>query len=110
MSRTYHKYVKLYICKGDNRDFYRRRRRTRRSKINQEDRNIKANFGAEAIDDMWKGPCMPNEDQWMEPTDGHWVESRDSLKKMDRIWGLNLWYHEKYDRYLKPKTNRRNAK
>ena len=110
MSRTYRKYVKLYICNGDNRDFYRRRRRTRRSKINQEDRAIKANFGAEAIDDMWKGPCMPIEDQYMETTDGHWVESRDSLKRMTRICDLKPWYNEKYNRYLKPKTNRRSEK
>lgn len=106
MSRTYRKYVRLYICTGDNRDFYKRRRRKRRNKINQEDRNIKANFGAEAIDEMWKGPCMPTEDQWIEPTDGHWAESKASLKRMDRILGRNNWYHEKYDRYLKDKKKK----
>lgn len=110
MSRTYRKYVKLYICKGDNRDFYRRRRRERRSKINQEDRTIKANFGAEAIDDMWKGPCMPTEDQWMEPTDGHFAIDKEYIKWLDRNYGYHKEYHEMYDRYLKPKTNKRNKK
>ena len=110
MSRSYKNYVRFYTaCSSDtgNHDFYTQRRRTIRHKANQELRNLFAHYRAEDIDDYWKGPCMKTEDQWAEPTDGHWAYNKDDIKRLDREYNeYNEWYHKKTDKYLKPKNRK----
>ena len=116
MSRTYKKNIRCFCCCGDNRKFYENRRRQRRHRINHEIRNLLANYGPEGLDEMWKGPDMTREAQWIEPTDGHWAINKEYIKTMDREYNNDLHYdliyrdknywHRKYDRYLKPKNRR----
>ena len=118
MSRTYKKNIRCFCCYGDNRKFYEYRRRQRRHRINHEVRNLLANYGPEGLDDMWKGADMKTENQWSEPTDGHWGINKEYIKKMDREYNndkiylvthpynnRNYW-HNKYDRYFKPKNRK----
>jgi len=117
MSRTYKKNIRCFCCYGDNRKFYEARRRQRRHRINHEVRNLLSNYGPEGLDEMWKGPDMTIEAQWMEPTDGHWGIDKEYIKRMDReynkymypishIYNDRNYWHKKYDRYLKPKNRR----
>ena len=117
MSRTYKKNIRCFCCYGDNRKFYMMRRRQRRHKINHEIRNLLSNYGPEGLDEMWKGPDMTIEAQWMEPTDGHWSINKEYIKRMDReyneymypishIYNDRNYWHKKYDRYFKPKNRR----
>lgn len=103
MSRTYKKNIRCFCCYGDNRKFYELRRRQRRHRINHEVRDLLSKYGPEGLDEMWKGPDMTTEAQWMEPTDGHWAINKQYLKTTDRIHGYNEWTHEHYDRYFKSK-------
>lgn len=110
MSRSYKKFIRFYTaCSSDtgNHNFYMHRRRQIRRKINQEIRNICSHYGVEAIDDYWKGPCLKTEDQWLEPTDGHWAYNKNDIKRLDRENNIfNEWYHKKTDKYLKPKNRK----
>ena len=118
MSRTYKKNIRCFCCYGDNRKFYEARRRLRRHRINHEVRNLLSNYGPEGLDEMWKGPDMPKEAQWMEPTDGHWGINKEYIKRMDREYNNDSLYdvkhpfpaceywHRKFDRYLKPKIRK----
>lgn len=111
MSRTYRKNIKIGICTGDNRDYYAARRKKRRRRLNHELRNAVANYNPEELDEHLIGDIMPKEDQWDEPTDGHYGINKSTIKMMDRQWsGRNKFFdpdpydfHKKYDRYLKPK-------
>lgn len=119
MSRTYKKYIRCFCCHGDNREFYRIRRRQRRHRSNHEVHNLLVNYGPEGLDEMWKGPDMTREAQWMEPTDGHWAIDKETIKAMDREYNNDeeyianhsyfdkTYWHRKYDRYLKPKNGKR---
>ena len=116
MSRTYKKHIRCFCCCGDNRDFYKQRRRLRRHRMNHEVRHLLANYGPEGLDEMWKGPDMTVEAQWMEPTDGHWAIDKGYIKLMDHTYNNDLiyaqthpyrdrgYFHRKFDRYLKPKN------
>lgn len=106
MSRTYRKYIRCFTCYGDNREYYLLRRRQRRRRENHEIRTLLANYGSEGIDELWKGADMVFEDQWNEPTDGHWAINKQYLKTSDRIHGYNDWSHKHFDRYLKPKNRK----
>ena len=118
MSRTYKNYVRCFCCHGDNREFYKMRRRQRRHRSNHEVRNLLVNYGPEGLDEMWKGPDMTVEAQWMEPTDGHWAIDKEYIKRMDRVYNNDLMYtqshpyrdreyfHRKFDRYFKPKNRK----
>ena len=106
MSRTYRKNIRCFNCWGDNREFYQRRRRQRRHRENHEVRSLLANYGPEGLDERWKGADMVFEDQWIEPTDGHYTINKRYLKTTDRIHGYNDWLHERFDRYLKPKNRK----
>lgn len=115
MSRTYRKNIRCFCCYGDNRKFYEARRRKRRHRINHEVRNLLSNYGPEGLDEMWKGPDMTTEAQWMEPTDGHYSINKEYIKTMDREYYNDEiyikthsysdpdYFHRKFDRYFKPK-------
>ena len=111
MSRTYRKNIRIGICYGDNRSFYAARRKKRRRILRHNLRNALANYKNEDIDEHIEGDTMPKEDQWNEPTDGHYGINKSTLKIMDRQWkGRNkryipdtFYFHKKYDRYLKSK-------
>jgi len=118
MSRTYKKNIRCFCCYGDNRKFYELRRRQRRRRINHEVRNLLSNYGPEGLDELWKGPDMTTEAQWIEPTDGHWGIDKEYIKRMDREYNNDSLYdvkhpyrdreywHRKFDRYLKPKNRK----
>lgn len=109
MSRTYKKNIRCFCCYGDNRKFYENRRRQRRHRINHEIRNLLIKYGPEGIDEMWKGPDMTREAQWMEPTDGHWGIDKEYIKRMDREYtnsNYAEYFHRKFDRYFKPKNRK----
>ena len=115
MSRTYRKNIRCFCCYGDNRKFYEARRRQRRHRINHEVRNLLSNYGPEGLDEMWKGPDMTTEAQWIEPTDGHYSINKEYIKTMDREYYNDEiyiktrsysdpdYFHRKFDRYFKPK-------
>lgn len=111
MSRTYKKNIRCFICYGDNREFYYHRRRKRKNAHRMQLRSLVAHYDANEIDDVWKEPNLPVEDQWAEPTDGHWVINKTRIKKMENKYGyvvgnVMAYYHNKFDRYLKPKRGR----
>lgn len=109
MSRTYRKNIRCFCCYGDNREFYQIRRRQRRHRTNHEVRNLLANYGPEGLDERWKGADMTREDQWMEPTDGHWAENRESLKRGMRYFGrpgFEYAHMKQFDYYLKSKNRK----
>lgn len=69
MSRSTRKNYKLG---GEgNIPFYKKRRKLRRRRVNQEVRNLFANYQPEEIDEKIVGDVMPKEDQFGEPSDGH---------------------------------------
>ena len=118
MSRTYKKNIRCFCCYGDNRKFYELRRRQRRRRINHEVRNLLSNYGPEGLDELWKGPDMTREAQWMEPTDGHYGINKEYIKTMDREYyndevyltthpyNDKNYFHHKFDRYFKPKNRK----
>ena len=109
MSRTYKKNIRCFCCYGDNRKFYELRRRQRRHRINHEVRDLLSKYGPEGLDERWKGPDMTREAQWMEPTDGHWAENRESLKRGMRYFGkagFEYAHMKQFDYYLKPKNRK----
>lgn len=110
MSRSYKKHVRMFMCQGNNTPYYKLRRRSRRSRANRLLRSIIANYPAEEIDDRFIDDKLPKEDQWAEPTDGHWPANKRTIRKIEKLYGkddyLSKWYHKCCDKYLKPKHQR----
>jgi len=78
-----------------------------RRKANHEVKNLLAHYGPEGVDDFWKGPCMKTEDQWDEPTDGHYPINWELLKIEEKELSEDnslVRYHKKMcSRYIKSK-------
>jgi len=109
MSRTFKKNIRCFVCCGSNTEYYRARRRKVRRRCNHQLRTLMANRLPEDVDDLWTDPCLPKEDQWDEPTDGHWHENLDTLKMNIRIYGPKGLYYadmKQFKYYLKPRVSR----
>lgn len=103
MSKTYRKNVRANVACGDNRDFYKTRRRNNKHAIKHDLRNLVANYNSEDIDDMILTPKIIKKDTWREPTDGYNLINKDILKNKDKETGYDEYYHQKYDKILKNK-------
>ena len=103
MSKTYRKNVRANNAVGDNRDFYKIRRRNQKHASKQELRNLVANYDFEEIDNLVLEPKHIKKDTWREPTDGYTLLNQEIIKKEDRENGFNEYYHNKYDKVLKNK-------
>ncbi len=101
MSRSYRKHIRCTMCGGDNRLFYRLRRRKRRARLSQEMRAIKAHYHYDEIDDHIIGDIMPKDDQWAEPTDGHWGMSKRQYQRFKKEYPHLNYYDNQVQRYLK---------
>lgn len=109
MSRSYRKFIRCFTCCGDNRGFYKARRRRIRNLGRMQLRSLMAHYTPDAVGDLWTEPDWPAEDQWAEPTDGHWAETFDTLKNQIRIYGDKGRYYarmKQFRYYLKPKKPR----
>lgn len=103
MSRSYRKNIKCTMWGGDNRLFYKKRRRRRRARLSQEMRAIKAHYHPDEIDEHIIGDTMKKEDQWAEPTDGHWAMSKNQYRRYKKEYPNINYYDKQAQRYLKPK-------
>ena len=96
MSRSYKKNYKVgYCCKGNIR-YYKKRRKLRRHRLSHEMHNLFANYTAEIIDEKVVGDVMPKENQWGEPSDGHyglWQSEYKADKAFyDKLYGKKIGY------------------
>lgn len=103
MSKTYRKNVRANVACGDNRDFYKTRRRNNKHAIKHDLRNLVANYNSEDIDEMILEPKQVKKDTRREPTDGYNLINKDILKNKDKEDGYDEYYHHKYDKILKNK-------
>lgn len=102
MSKTYRKNVRANNACGDNREFYKNRRSKFKTTSKQDFRNLLANHDIDEVNDMILEPKQPKKDMRKEPTDGHYLLNKDTLKAYDRENGYNDYYH-KFDKVLKNK-------
>ena len=93
MSKSYSKVKKFGICTGDNRDFYRAKRRSIRAKEKQVIRDILAHKDISEFDDIYTSLNIPMKDDWSEPTDGSFVLT---AKDIDRDTVENGGYNGVY--------------
>jgi hypothetical protein len=84
MSKSYGKYKTLGYCTGSNTDFYRERRKHERQVNNQRIRNILAHYENDEFDDTYNEYKIPKENQWDEPTDGHYKMTAKELNKQKK--------------------------
>ena len=103
MSKTYRKNVRANVACGDNRDFYKTRRRNNKHSIKHDLRNLVANYNTEDIDEMILEPKQIKKDTFREPTDGYVLINQEILKNEDRENGYDEYFHNKYDKVLKNK-------
>ena len=73
MSKSYSKVKKFGICTGDNREFYRMKRRSIRAKEKQVIRDTLAHKDISEFDETYTSLNIPMKDDWTEPTDGSFV-------------------------------------
>lgn len=100
MSKSYSKYKMIGICYGNNTPFYRERRVHQRRVNKNRLRNAMAKYNNDEIDDEFIPYVIPKEDQWDEPTDGHYKGYPNELRK--RIGNYyNGIYLTKDGRYVK---------
>jgi len=99
MARTYRKHILCTICNGDNRDFYRCRRRKIKNLGRMQLRRLIANYDINEVSDLWEEPKFPMKDTWSEPTDGHWGMSKEDFKKYKRENPDRADYYEKEAKY-----------
>ena len=106
MSRTYRKNVKGFIAAGgNNTKFYKNRRRNIRHKNKNNFRYLIANKPIDEVNDLILNDVTPKEDQWAEPTDGHYTINKQIIKQMDKENNpLAEYYHKKCDNILKSKN------
>lgn len=103
MSRSYKKNIKCSMCGGDNRLFYRLRRRRRRARLRHEMRALTTKYNPDEIDEHVVGDTMKKDDQWAEPSDGHWGMNKDQYKQYKRENPGPNWRDKLAKYYLKPK-------
>lgn len=72
MSKSYGKYLTVGMCYGNNTPYYRERRKHQRRVNRNLLRKVLAHFDGEEIDENFTSYNIPKENQWDEPTDGHW--------------------------------------
>ena len=107
MSRSYRKNIVCKICYGDNREFYKYRRRKIKNLGRMQLRSLMAQYDPEYVSDMWKEPNFPMKDTWAEPTDGHYGMDRNRYHQYIRRHPLLGDYYEKdFNYYLKPKNRK----
>lgn len=99
MSKSYAKYKTIGICCGSNTGFYRDRRKHQRHVNKHRIRNTIANSGIEEFDEKYEEYYIPKNDDWEEPTDGHYKltakELRDMRKKNKKSYGLYVTKNNK---------------
>lgn len=104
MSRSYRKNIRLTCGCGSNTKYYRMRKKLRRHRLNHEVRNLIANHMLDEVDNRIVGNVMPKEDQWAEPTDGHWCVSKAEYnkdkKRYDKHFGSKIKCSLKKERIL----------
>jgi len=98
MSRTYHKFLSMGICVGNNHDYYKKRRQNASNKRRQQLRNMSANFDPEYIDENIYTEKAPKRDTWDEPTDGR-ILIRNKKEASE-------WYPDYAKRKLIPKLRK----
>lgn len=109
MSRTYHKYASIGLCTGNNRDYYKRRRKHFRRKFKNNLRYLLSNFNIKDVSDLVLNPKYPKRDTWDEPTDGRHLYNKDIIKDEIRrgFWNLD-WYKKICYKYLKFRLKKNN--
>ena len=101
MSKSYGKYKTIGMCYGNNTPYYKERRIHQRRVNRGRLRNVIANYHPEDIDDKFMPYEIPREDQWDEPTDGHWKEYPKELKRRLKWHGYNGIYLTKDGKRVK---------
>lgn len=109
MSRSYKKHILINTCYGDNRIYYKNRRRKIKNLGRMQLRNLVANFLPEDVEDLWIEPKDHMRDTWDEPTDGHFGMSLDMYKaRVKKIPGMffdnEYAYEKEVKQFLKKKT------
>lgn len=108
MSRTYRKNISLGIAGGDNREWYKLRRRNFRRKFNNNLRYLLSNFSIKELSDLVLNPKYPKRDTWTEPTDGRILYNKDIVKNKLRTGRCNIEYLENIcSKYLKFKLKKK---
>lgn len=82
MSKTYRKNIRQGIACGDNRLWYKLRRRWIKHSKRQALRNVIAHYPTSDADDYFVDPLFCKKDTWREPTDGYWLINKATLKRM----------------------------
>ena len=108
MSRTYRKNIRVGICCGDNRSYYKLRRRKRRVLGKQNLRELLSNKPLDEVEELILNVKMPKKDTWDEPTDGCIVYNKDNINKPSKGW-FNKEFRNKLSRLLKPKHKRKHS-
>lgn len=98
MSRTYRKYVRVGFGCGDNREFYKARRRSIRTKNSQHLQDLKQ-YSPEDMDELATFPKFPKKDTWRETTDGYYLITKDNYRG-------DPWA-KKYKRQIKNKHSKK---
>ena len=108
MSRTYRKYIAAKICVGNNRAYYKARRRKLKNLGRMGLRNMLANYDIDVVSNMWVEPMYHMKDDLDEPTDGHFGINRDIVKtKLKKYkWADDSYYAKEMNYYLKPKNRK----
>ena len=107
MSRTYHKNISIGLCHGDNRDYYKRRRRHFKKLFKQDFNSLLKHYAIEDVSNLVLNPKYPKRDTWNEPTDGRYLINKASLHTFKRKrWLLFDFFVDIAKRHLKPYTKR----
>ena len=92
MSKSYGKYKTMGIAYGSNTEYYRDRRRHQRHVNKNRIRNTIANTNIDEFDDNYQEYSIPKNNDWDEPTDGHYKVTAKELNEMDKkrrkVFGL----------------------
>lgn len=108
MSRTYRKNISIGIAGGDNREWYKLRRRNFRRKFNNNLRYLLSNFSIKELSNLVLNPKYPKRDTWTEPTDGRILYNKDIVKNKLRTGRCNIEYLENIcSKYLKFKLKKK---
>lgn len=97
MSKTYRKNVRQPIAVGDNRSYYKTRRRSTKRAGKNNLRSLMSNYDPEEVENIIIDPEKVKKDTWREPTDRYVLVNKNTIKNLDPE------YYSKYDRVLKNK-------
>lgn len=108
MSRSYKNNILVSTCLGDNRDFYKLRRRKIKNAWRMQFRSLKAHYSIDEVNDRWIEPKIHMRDTWAEPTDGHYGMNMDMYLKEIKQFPYNRasYYTDKVKYYLKRKERK----